>query len=75
VHGQLREARFHLHAFISVLVACESEDEIRRLGDAPSERGKTFMPLDEYGFSRRFAGISDRFGVAWQLNVSWARTW
>jgi len=39
-----------------------------------AERGKTFMPLAEYGFSRRFAWTRDRFGVTWQLNRR-AGTW
>ena len=27
------------------------------------------MPLDNYGFSRGFGWLSDRFGVSWQLNL------
>ncbi len=31
--------------------------------------GKTLMPLDDYGFSRLFAWVKDRFGVSWQLSL------
>ncbi len=26
------------------------------------------MPLDNYGFSRKFGWLADKFGVSWQLN-------
>ena len=55
---------------ISLFVECESEEELTRLHDALSEGGQLLMPLGDYGFSRRFAWLNDRFGVAWQLN--WA---
>jgi predicted 3-demethylubiquinone-9 3-methyltransferase (glyoxalase superfamily) len=32
--------------------------------------GQVFMPIADYGFSRRFGWCSDRFGVSWQLNLS-----
>ena len=53
----------------SLFVDCESEEEINRLSSLLSERGALLMPLGEYGFSRRFAWVSDRFGVSWQLNL------
>ena len=28
------------------------------------------MPVAEYPFARRFAWLSDRYGVSWQLNVA-----
>jgi predicted 3-demethylubiquinone-9 3-methyltransferase (glyoxalase superfamily) len=33
------------------------------------EGGSAMMPLDNYGFSRRFGWLADRFGVSWQLNL------
>jgi predicted 3-demethylubiquinone-9 3-methyltransferase (glyoxalase superfamily) len=53
----------------SFFVDCKSEEEIRRLSSALSEGGSEFMPLGEYGFSRQFAWVRDRFGDSWQLNL------
>jgi predicted 3-demethylubiquinone-9 3-methyltransferase (glyoxalase superfamily) len=54
---------------ISLFVQCESEAEIDRLHGALGERGRELMPLGDYGFSRRFGWVNDRFGVSWQLNL------
>ena len=54
---------------ISVFVDCESEEESERVYAALREGGKVFMPLDNYGFSKKFGWINDRFGVSWQLNL------
>jgi predicted 3-demethylubiquinone-9 3-methyltransferase (glyoxalase superfamily) len=66
---------FIKHAFtftpaVSLFVECASDEEIVRLADALGEGGATLMPLDNYGFSRRFTWVNDRFGVSWQLNLS-----
>lgn len=60
---------FTFNPAVSFFVTCDSEDELRRLLAALSDHGKTLMPLDNYGFSRLFAWVSDRFGVSWQLNL------
>lgn len=54
---------------ISLFIDCESEQEVERLYAALAEGGEVFMPLDGYGFSQRFAWLSDCFGVSWQLNL------
>lgn len=54
---------------ISLFVTCQSEEEVAELSAAFAEGGKYLMPLDNYGFSRRFAWVVDRFGVSWQLNL------
>ena len=55
---------------ISLFVECEDESELDRLFGALSDGGQVFMPVSDYGFSRRFGWCSDRFGVSWQLNLA-----
>jgi predicted 3-demethylubiquinone-9 3-methyltransferase (glyoxalase superfamily) len=62
------------HAFdftpsLSFFVDCTSDEEQRRLFAELSDGGAVMMPLDDYGFSKRFAWVADRFGVSWQLNL------
>jgi predicted 3-demethylubiquinone-9 3-methyltransferase (glyoxalase superfamily) len=54
----------------SVWIETESEEELERLFAALAEGGAQLMPLGDYGFSRRFGWVNDRFGVSWQLNLS-----
>jgi predicted 3-demethylubiquinone-9 3-methyltransferase (glyoxalase superfamily) len=63
------------HAFsftpsFSIWVETSSEEELERLFAALGEGGQALMPLGEYGFSRRFGWLNDRFGVSWQLNLA-----
>ena len=53
----------------SLFVDCESEAVLRQIHAALSDGGKELMPLGDYGFSREFAWVEDRFGVSWQLNL------
>jgi len=54
---------------ISLFVDCTEEQELERLFGALSQDGQVLMPLNDYGFSRRFGWVADRFGVSWQLNL------
>lgn len=61
------------HAFsftpsFSIYVACNTEEEIDELYGKLKEGGHALMPLGNYGFSKKFGWLNDRFGVSWQIN-------
>jgi predicted 3-demethylubiquinone-9 3-methyltransferase (glyoxalase superfamily) len=63
------------HAFtftpsVSLFVTCETEEELDRIIATLGEGGEMLMPPDNYGFSRKFAWLNDRFGVSWQINLA-----
>ncbi|WP_096200230.1 VOC family protein [Bacillus sp. FJAT-45350] len=53
----------------SIYVTCDTDDEIEQLYHKLVEGGQALMPLNDYGFSKKFGWINDRFGVSWQLNL------
>jgi predicted 3-demethylubiquinone-9 3-methyltransferase (glyoxalase superfamily) len=55
---------------MSLFVTCDSEEEINGLFENLSAGGQVMMPLGAYPFSKKFAWISDRFGVSWQLSLA-----
>ena len=55
---------------MSLFVECESEAELDAAFERLSHDGQVFMPLDDYGFSKKFGWLQDRFGVSWQLNLT-----
>lgn len=62
------------HAFsftpsMSIFVECETEVELDAAFEQLSTGGGVLMPLANYGFSKKFAWVNDRFGVSWQLNL------
>jgi len=63
------------HAFTftpssSIFVECDSMEMLERTFSILSEGGGVLMPPGNYGFSRYFCWINDRFGVSWQLNLA-----
>jgi predicted 3-demethylubiquinone-9 3-methyltransferase (glyoxalase superfamily) len=52
----------------SFFIDCDSEARVRELADRLKQGGGELMPVGNYGFSRLFAWVSDRFGVSWQIN-------
>ena len=63
------------HAFgftpsLSLFVELPDEESLTTVTKELEDGGKTLMPLGSYGFSKKFAWVSDRFGVSWQLNLA-----
>ena len=53
----------------SIYLTCDDEAQLRHLAGALGDGGTALMLIDDYGFSRLFAWVADRFGVSWQLNL------
>ena len=63
------------HAFTftpssSIFVEFESMDALERTIAVLSKDGQMLMPPGNYGFSKHFCWLNDRFGVSWQLNLA-----
>jgi len=63
------------HAFtftpsMSLFVECEDEAEFDAALAQLSNGGAVLMAPDNYGFSRKFGWVNDRFGVSWQINLA-----
>lgn len=61
--------QFSFTPSFSIYVSCDTEEELNNLYQALIEGGQALMPLDNYGFSKRFGWLNDRFGVSWQMNL------
>ena len=61
--------KFTFTPAISIFVDCENEKELESLFQSLSENGAIMMELGDYGFSRKFGWVADRYGVSWQLNL------
>ena len=53
----------------SFFVECENEAQLNERFTKLLDGGKVMMPVDNYGFSKKFGWVSDKFGVSWQLNL------
>ena len=54
----------------SLFVECESAAELDDLYEALSAGGQIVLPRADYGFSKLFGSVTDRFGLSWQLSWS-----
>jgi len=52
---------------VSVLVACNTKEEVDGLWKKLSERGSALVELGEYPFSDKYGWTQDRYGLSWQV--------
>jgi predicted 3-demethylubiquinone-9 3-methyltransferase (glyoxalase superfamily) len=62
------------HAFdftpsFSIYLTCETEEELDQVYAKLREGGEELMAVGDYGFSKKFGWVNDRFGVSWQINL------
>lgn len=58
---------FQFNPSISLMVACNSAEEVDAKWTALLEGGTELMPVGEYPFSKRYGWVQDRYGLSWQL--------
>lgn len=61
--------QFSFTPSFSIFVTCDTEEEIDNLYQKLVEDRQALMPLGNYGFSKKFGWVNDRYGVSWQLNL------
>jgi predicted 3-demethylubiquinone-9 3-methyltransferase (glyoxalase superfamily) len=65
---------FITHAFAftpssSLFVDFESEQDLDKAANILLDGGQWLMEPANYGFSKKFGWLNDRYGVSWQLNL------
>lgn len=54
----------------SVMIHCESREEIERLFAGLGEKGEVTMSLQNTFWGARFGTLTDQFGIRWALNFA-----
>jgi len=54
----------------SLAIECETPEEVDKIFAALSAGGKVTMPVQETFWAKRFGMLTDKFGVAWLVNVT-----
>jgi predicted 3-demethylubiquinone-9 3-methyltransferase (glyoxalase superfamily) len=58
---------FKINPSISIMVTCESDEEIENAYNKLLDGGSIMMPLDKYPWSEKYAWVKDKFDMTWQL--------
>lgn len=68
-HDSFMDHGFDFTPSWSFFLDCADAAEFAALFAALADGGAVLMPPDNYGWSARFAWVSDRLGISWQLNL------
>lgn len=60
---------FNFTPSFSIFITCDTEEEIDQLYEKLLDGGHPLMPIGDYGFSKKFGWLNDRYGVSWQINL------
>ena len=55
---------------VELTIVGTDEDELRRIFDALGEGGTVRAPLEKMFWGDTFGVVVDRFGIAWQVNIT-----
>lgn len=58
---------FKFNPSISFFIRCETEAEVDELYAKLSDGGGIMMPLAKYPFSEKYAWVTDKYGLPWQI--------
>lgn len=61
---------FTINPSISLFIMSKNEKEIENLYKKLSDGGSIMMELNEYPWSKKYAWVTDKFGLSWQLMFS-----
>jgi predicted 3-demethylubiquinone-9 3-methyltransferase (glyoxalase superfamily) len=58
---------FKPNVTLSLMVMCDSAEEVESYYHRLAEKGKVMMELDSYPWSEKYAWVQDQYGISWQL--------
>ncbi|WP_174615147.1 VOC family protein [Virgibacillus ihumii] len=58
---------FTFNPAVSLMVACDSVEEVNAKWEALIDGGTALMPLGEYPFNKWYGWVQDKYGLTWQL--------
>ncbi|TDE34861.1 VOC family protein [Actinomadura sp. 6K520] len=70
LHDLMPWHEFTFNPAMTIYVQRDSVEDFDKLYEALAEGGEVHLPARDYGFSPRFAWVSDRYGISWRIDLS-----